>query len=307
MPDRSEWNWIAEVRKRCGKDARVPIGIGDDAALIRTSESGLLVTTDMLMDGVDFLVGQTPPELIGRKSLAVNLSDIAAMAGRPTSAVVSFALPRQGGRDLADRLYDGLLKLADQFDVAIAGGDTNSWDGPLVVSVTAMGEPTARGPVTRSGANPGDWVFVTGPLGGSLPSLRHCTFTPRVREALALHEAASLHAMIDLSDGLATDLSHIATESGVAIIVDGDWVPIHNDVAPDRPATERLHYALADGEDFELAFCVSLDDGRRLLDAPPPGVNLSRIGECVAGTGLQLRSNGNTEPLLVRGWERKFD
>jgi thiamine-monophosphate kinase len=306
MSDHSERDWIAEIRKRCGSNPRVPIGIGDDAALIR-SDGGVLVTTDMLMDGVDFLVGQTPTELIGRKCLAVNLSDIAAMAGQPTIAVVSLALPEHGGRALAEGLYDGLLKLAEEFGVSIAGGDTNSWDGPLVVSVTLMGEPTSRGPVTRSGAKPGDWVFVTGPLGGSLPSLRHCTFTPRVREALALHEAASLHAMIDLSDGLATDLSHVAAESGVAIIINGDSVPVHDDVVPDRPAAQRLHHALTDGEDFELAFCVSPEDGRRLTNSPPSGVRLHRIGECASGSGLLLRHDDHTKPLTARGWEHKFD
>jgi thiamine-monophosphate kinase len=204
-------------------------------------------------------------------------------------------------------LYDGLLKLADEYGVVIAGGDTNSWDGPLVVSVTLMGEPSSRGPVTRNGARAGDWVFVTGPLGGSLPSLRHCTFTPRVREALVLHEAADLHAMIDLSDGLATDLSHVTAESGVSIVLDGDSLPIHDDVAPDRAAEERLRHALSDGEDFELAFCVSPEDGRRLMDSAPAGVRVHRIGECVTGLGLMLRRDGRVDPLNVRGWEHRFE
>src|SRR5690606_21752287 len=137
--EHSEWNWIDEVRRRAGTDARVAIGIGDDTALLRSS-GATLVTTDMLMDGVDFIVGETPAELIGRKCLAVNLSDIAAMAGRPTGAVVSLALPRRGGRELAEGLYDGLLRLAQEWDCPIIGGDTNSWDGPLVVNVAVLGE-----------------------------------------------------------------------------------------------------------------------------------------------------------------------
>ncbi len=123
---------------------------------------------------------------IGRKCLGVNLSDIAAMAGRPVAAVVSVALPRARAAEIAMGLHAGIEALAREFDVALAGGDTNAWDGPLVVSVTVLGEATGRGPVRRSGAVVGDVVLVTGPLGGSLLG-RHLDPRPRVREALALH------------------------------------------------------------------------------------------------------------------------
>src|SRR2546428_3250072 len=128
------------------------------------------------------------------------------MAGGPVAAVASVAVPRQGGRHLAEDLYRGLRDMADEFQTAIIGGDTNSWDGALVISVTVLGEATGRGPVLRSGAKPGDWVFVTGPLGGSILG-HHLDFTPRVREALALHAAVELHAMCDVSDGLSADLN----------------------------------------------------------------------------------------------------
>ena len=111
--------------------------------------------------------------------MAVNLSDVAATAGRPVAAVVSVGLPRDGGRSLAEELYRGLREMADEFDTAIVGGDTNSWDGPLAISVTLFGEPTGRGPVTRSGAWPGDWLLCTGPFGGSIRG-HHLDFTPRV-------------------------------------------------------------------------------------------------------------------------------
>jgi thiamine-monophosphate kinase len=301
----SEWSLIAEVRRQCAADPRVPISIGDDAALVRHPSGNVLATTDMLMDGVDFLVGQTPLELIGRKCLAVNLSDIAAMAGRPTAAFISLALPKTAGREIASGLYKGIFPLAQQFDVAIAGGDTNSWDGPLVVSVTVLGEPTGRGPVQRNGARPGDWIFVTGPLGGSLPSLRHCTFVPRLREAETLHAAAELHALIDLSDGLASDLWHIAEESQVGIVINADCVPIHDDVRSTE--ISRLDHALSDGEDFELAFCVSPDDGRRLLAQPPAGVRLFHIGHCDNQPGLRLFENQQLRPLPPTGWQHHFN
>ena len=301
----SEWSWINDIRRKVGLDPRVPIGIGDDTALLKSS-GHVLVTTDMLMDGVDFIVGQTPPELIGRKCLAVNLSDIAAMAGRPTGAVISLALPKKGGRDLAEQMYVGLLQLAKEFHCPIIGGDTNSWDGPLVVSVTVLGEPTGRGAVTRSGARPGDWVFVTGQLGGSLPSQRHCTFTPRIAEAQRLHEFVDLHAMLDLSDGLASDLFQIEENSRVGIELNATAVPINPDVEPTLSAVDRVRHALSDGEDFELLFCVSELDGQKLLTKPPTGIDLTHIGRCVHDRGVWLIEGQSKAPLPRGGWEHQF-
>ena len=178
----------------------------------------VLVTTDMLLEGSCFVLAEAGPRRVGRKAMAVNLSDVAAMAGRPMAAVVSVGLARDGGRSLAEDLYRGLREMADEFDTAIVGGDTNSWDGPLAISVTLFGEPTGRGPVTRSGARPGDWLLCTGTFGGSIRG-HHLDFTPRVREALRLHEVADLHAMIDVSDGLAADVWHICTESRVGAVL----------------------------------------------------------------------------------------
>src|SRR5262245_61384389 len=160
-----EFAYIDWVRRQTKTDGRVLIGPGDDTAALRLG-AGLpcLVTTDMLLEGSCFLLAEAGPRRVGRKAMAVNLSDIAAMAGRPVAAVVSVGLPRQGGRALAEELYRGLREVADAFDTALAGGDTNSWDGPLVISVTLLGEATPRGPVRRRGARPGDWLLVTGPF-----------------------------------------------------------------------------------------------------------------------------------------------
>src|SRR6185503_14245686 len=192
-PSRSEFAYVAWLRARTPADPRVLIGPGDDCAALAPPTRPLLVTTDMLMDGVDFVAAEVGPRRVGRKAMAANLSDIAAMAGNPVAAVVSVALPRRAG-DFAEQLYLGLRDVADAFRVPVVGGDTNSWAGPLVISVTALGEATDRGPVRRGGARPGDWLFVTGPLGGSILG-HHLDFTPRVREALALHAAADLRAM----------------------------------------------------------------------------------------------------------------
>src|ERR671930_212499 len=149
---RSELGVIYVVGRRTPSDARVLIGPGDDtAALALTPGAPCLVTTDMLLEGSCFLLAEAGPRRVGRKAMAVNLSDIAAMAGRPVAAVVSVGLPRQGGRALAEELYRGLREVADAFDTAVVGGDTNSWDGPLVLSVTVLGEATGRGPVPRGG------------------------------------------------------------------------------------------------------------------------------------------------------------
>ena len=301
-----EFDLIAWIREQSLASPMVPIGIGDDAALVRTSPAGMLVTTDMLMDGVDFDLRETPPELAGRKSLAVNLSDIAAMAGSPLAAFISLALPRQQGRHLAEGLYRGICPLAEEFHVAIAGGDTNSWDGPLVINITVLGQPSAQGPVLRSGAKPGDLLLVTGALGGSIRG-RHLSFLPRVREAQWLQQNADLHAMLDLSDGLASDIRHLARESKVGVIIDAGSLPIHDDVPMSLPRGDRVRHALSDGEDFELLFAVSPEDARALLARTDVPVPLTCIGEVIDGDECLLRhDDGSLGPLPVGGWEHRL-
>lgn len=303
-----EFAFIAWLRERGVASSAVPLGIGDDAALIRLPAAGeALVTVDMLLEGVHFDLSSASPEAVGRKSLAVNLSDIAAMAGRPLAAFVSVALPRTGGRELAEQLSLGIESLAAEFGVAIAGGDTNSWNGPLVVNVAVIGEPGPKGPVLRSGARPGDWLLVTGALGGSL-SGRHLRFRPRVDEAQWLHAAAELHALIDLSDGLVSDVRHILAESGVGAVIDAASLPIHADVDASLPPAERVRHALCDGEDFELLLAVGPDDARRLLSGPGCGVPLTRVGEIIEGTECLLCDlSGAVRPLPAGGWEHSLD
>ena len=299
----AEFDYIAWLRSRTPADPRVLVGPGDDTAVLAPPTRPLLVTVDLLTDGTDFVVAEVGPRAAGRKAMAVNLSDIAAMAGAPTAAVVGVALPKTCGRAFAEELYAGIREVADEFGVAVVGGDTNSWAGGLVVSVTVFGEASTCGPVLRSGAKPGDWVMVTGPLGGSILG-RHLTFPPRVREALRLHECADLHAMIDVSDGLAADLNHILEESRCGAVLVAEAIP----VAPAAVELARtsgkspLQHALGDGEDFELVFTVSPADGAALLrDQPVPGVTLAKIGTCV-DAGLWLEEGGARRPLAPAGW-----
>src|SRR5262249_59454932 len=245
-----EFEFIDWLRKRTPADPRVLLGPGDDTAVLRAPAGGSwLVTTDMLLEGSHFRFPQADPKQVGRKAMAVNLSDIAAMAGKPVAAVASVGLPRSGVRSLAEALYLGMRELADAFDTSLVGGDTNSWDGALVISVTLFGEATARGPVTRAGAKPGDWLLVTGPLGGSIQA-KHLDFTPRVREALALHQLADLHAMIDISDGLAADLKHICDESRCGALLSADAIPISPTARQIKDDRSPLEHTLGDATVF---------------------------------------------------------
>ncbi len=301
--------WLGE---RLPADVRAPLGLRDDAAILELSGQRVVTTVDMLTEGVDFLLSQDDPERIGRKALAVNLSDLAAMAARPLAALVALTLPREGALSLAKRLYEGLAPLAEEFGVALAGGDTNTWDGPLAISVTLFGEVTERGPLLRSGARPGDVLLVTGQLGGS--RLGHqFDFTPRVREALWLAEHAELHAGIDLSDGLSLDLWRVCQASGVGAMVDTSRIPVADDAA--RWAAQladgstALEHALADGEDFELLLAMPREAAAELVKEQPLACGLSIIGECVAGEGAgksrlwRREADGSRSPLVPRGYE----
>jgi thiamine-monophosphate kinase len=233
------------------------------------------------------------------------------MAARPVAALVSLCLPRSGGESLAKQLYAGLLSTAAQYNMAIAGGDTNSWDGPLVISVTALGEVQPGREWRRSGARPGDRILVTGDFGGSILG-KHLAVTPRVNEALWLAEHAEIHAAIDVSDGLSLDLARLTEASGCGAVLDLGCVPIAD--AAQRLAQERddgmsaLDHALSDGEDFELVVAVPPGESQRLLHQMPRVVSLSDIGCFCSDPGLwEQNKAGVRRPLAPRGWEHRLD
>lgn len=302
----SEFDLIRSISRQVLDNPRVPLGIGDDAAAVNTAPV-TLVAADTLLEGRHFTIPEATPSLIGRKALAVNLSDFAAMAGTPLAAIVTVAHRRELGIEFAKELHDGLANLAAEFSVTIAGGDTNIWDGPLVVGVTLLGDRSGNRPVTRDGALPNDVVFVTGPLGGSLSSGRHLTFAPRVDEAAKLHARCDLHAMIDISDGLLADLGHICEASGVGCVLNASKIPIHPDVDATAEPRARLTSALSDGEDFELAFCVSRSDAESLRCAPIPGLTLYEVGQIVSGDHVGVLDNGGTKiPIPTAGWRHQW-
>lgn len=303
----NEFDYIQWLRQRISANPRVILGPGDDAAALDwPTARPCLVTTDMLMDGVDFILAEAGPKRVGRKAMAASLSDIAAMAGRPVAAVVAVALPKHGGETLAHNLYLGLREMADAFDTALVGGDTNTWDGPLVISVTVLGETVGRGMVNRAGAKPGDWLMTTGSFGGSILG-RHLDFTPRVREAIKLNELVELHAMIDVSDGLSADVHHLCEESHCGAILIAESIPISDAARSLTDGRSPLEHALSDGEDFELAFAVAPSDGERLLrDQPFSNVSLTRIGE-FATEGFWIEEGGIRRALQPSGWVHKMD
>ncbi|MCS7303788.1 MAG: thiamine-phosphate kinase [Thermoguttaceae bacterium] len=301
---------IRYFRQRVPAHRLVELGLGDDAAVLRLGEARYVLTVDLLSDHVDFELAEVDPRRVGRKLLAVNLSDIAAMAARPLAAVIALLLPRAGGLQLAKSLYEGLLPLAEEYDLAIAGGDTNSWDGPLAASVTILGQTTERGPLTRSGARPGDQILVTGSFGGSILG-KHLDFQPRVREALWLHQHYQLHAGIDCSDGLALDLARLAEESGCGAAIDLAAVPVAEDAyrlaKQLADGSTPLQHALADGEDFELILAVPPQEASRILADQPLPVPIHRIGQFIEMPGLwEQEPQGKLRPLAPTGWVHRL-
>lgn len=296
---------IRWFRERAMRTPNTLVGIGDDCAVLAADSRPTLATTDMLLDGTHFVLGECGPRRAGRKALAVNLSDIAAMGGTPTAALVSLGLPRRGAQRIAEELFLGMAPLAERHATPIVGGDTNAWDGPLVVSVTLLGVPGPHGPILRSGARPGDWLFVTGPLGGSIRG-KHLDFEPRLAEAAQIQTRCRPTAMIDLSDGVALDLARLAEESGVGAEIDAEAMPIADAAREMNDGRDALAHALSDGEDFELLFAASPEDGARLV-ANPPVLGLARIGVCVRGSGVTLVERGRRRPLAATGFEHRYE
>ncbi len=252
-----EFGLIDRIKAFCPSSARVIKSIGDDAAVLDyTSKAYQLLTTDMLIEDVHF-TRRMPAQSIGHKALACNISDIAAMGGVPTFAVVSLGIPKTMPLKWVTDFYKGMSFLAQSFKVSIVGGDTVKSDN-IVINIALLGEVAKKHLVTRDGAHVGDWVFVTGPLGGSLQSGRHLTFTPRLKEARFLVENFKPNAMMDISDGLGGDLNHILKASHVGVELFDEHIPRHKGV--------NLTQALCDGEDFELVFTLSQAKAKRLMD-----------------------------------------
>ncbi|MBU1260177.1 MAG: thiamine-phosphate kinase [Planctomycetes bacterium] len=276
--------------------AKFPIGIGDDMAQIKLSKkSSVLITTDMLLDGVHFDGKKASPEQIGYKSMATSLSDCAAMATVPLAAVVSVALPRNYGSAKLKRLHKGLLNAAKKYNCPLIGGDMTSWGRPLAVSVAMLSVPAKTKPVKRSTAKTGDVICITGTLGGSIVK-RHLEFEPRLKESLAIARAGA-NAMIDISDGLSTDLNHICRLSKKGAVIEADKIPVSRNA-------KGLESALNDGEDFELLFMMPKKKFERLKKQWRFKVKLTAIGRVTKGGTVKIKkSGGKAVELLPKGYD----
>ncbi len=291
-----EFGLIGRFKKQLKTDATVIRGTGDDCAVLALDAKRYqLFTCDMIVEGVDFVKKQDP-YLIGRKAVAVSLSDIAACCGLPKHCVIALGLPGSADVRLVDRLFKGMRDIAQEFGVNIVGGDI-SRAPKLTVDVSMLGVVEKNKIALRDAARPGDVICVSGSLGGSIRG-KHLRFTPRVREARYLSANAKVHAMIDISDGLIQDLGHILMQSNVGAMLYEELIPISSQA-------RDLEDALYSGEDFELLFTLSRTEAAKILKKKK-GV-FSPIGEIVHKKfGLMLFDRRNRRHRLKSKGYRHF-
>ena len=305
----NEFELIERLTRSLPTNNSVVVGSGDDCAVLDfgIADRLLLFKTDAVVEGVHF-VHETAAEKIGHKALGRCLSDIAAMAGTPVAALITIGLPQGFDADFVARVYDGINSLARRQSVAIVGGETTTNQSGIFISVSMLGWAPRGKAVLRSGAEAADAIFVTGELGGSQGG-KHLEFEPRLAEARWLTEHFSVHAMIDISDGLAGDLRHILKASRVGAELLSSAIPISRaakQAAKGRASAKPpLLAALTDGEDFELLFTTGSRDAVRLLDAWKkefPRVQLSCIGKVTSGEGIAIKDEHGVRPLKANGF-----
>jgi thiamine-monophosphate kinase len=306
----NEFELIARLTPLLPTNDYVVAGPGDDCAVLDLGvpDRDALLKTDAVVEGIHF-TRETPPSQIGHKALARCLSDIAAMGGSATAAVITLALPPDHDAGRIIEIYRGMAALAARHQVAIVGGETTTNPDRMLLSVAVLGLVAKGRAIRRKGAKLGDALFVTGELGGSIQG-RHLDFEPRLPEGRWLAESFSIHAMIDLSDGLAGDLRHILAASGnLGAELLRRAVPISRAArqAGRESTTAKPAFvaALTDGEDFELLFTVAAADAIPLSDAWRarfPSVKLSCIGRITAGPGITIRDATGVKPLLATGY-----
>jgi thiamine-monophosphate kinase len=304
-----ELELIQRLTKNLPANDSVVTGAGDDCAVldIGLADEQLLFKTDAVVEGIHFTKDATP-EKVGHKALARCLSDVAAMGGKPTAALVTIALPPQYDVAYVEQIYAGMRALAERWQVAIAGGETTTNPGQILISVALIGLVPRNRAVLRSGSKAGDALFVTGELGGSLAG-KHLEFEPRLAEAQWLAKHFPVHAMIDVSDGLAGDLRHLMQAASLGAEILSCAIPISRaaklQVRAESSAKPPLLAALTDGEDFELLFTLPSKKAVPLLDAWKqqfPNLKLSCIGRMTAEPGLKIRDKDGVRQLTLKGY-----
>ena len=333
----NEFDYLKKLRARVrtgDSTAGLVRGIGDDAAVFKSSPGqNVVISTDLLLEDIDFRVETTRPDLLGHKALAVSLSDIAAMGARPRWALLSIAVTDAVWHsEFLDQFYEGFFQLADRLGVKLIGGDLSKTDGKIAVDSVVLGECRTSKEVFRSGAKPGDQIYVTGFLGDAAAGLRllergarpHVNSTgsreansvdhlllrqlqpePRVGWGMLLGEQGLATSMIDISDGLSSDLNHLCEESGTGAVVEASRLPIDGVVREicGRRALDPLMLALHGGEDYELLFTVAPENVSR-LPKRVDGVSVTRIGEIKeANEGVRISEGAKLWKLEPGGWE----
>lgn len=337
IPSKTEFDFINSLKQRVASSSinqSLVRGIGDDAAVFRSgSGKETVITADLLVEDIDFRRTTTPPYLLGHKALAVSLSDIAAMGARPMWSLISVGVPEEVWQtDFVERLYDGLLDLANRYGVQLIGGDTSRTPENIVIDSVVTGECAAGAAVMRSGAQAGDQIFVTGSLGAAAAGLRliergahlaeqnlgdddsqkldHVLLRqlrpdPRVGWGIVLGEERLATSMIDLSDGVSSDLNHLCAASDVGALIEASLLPIDNRVVElcGRRALDPLQLALHGGEDFELLFTVKPGNVAR-LPRRVDGVEIKCIGAIRdAAEGVKITEGPRTWELKPSGWK----
>lgn len=306
---------------------RIVIGIGDDAALIRSRpEYSIILTTDALAEKVHFDLQYVPLEALGWKSLAVNLSDVAAMGGRPVCCLVTIGIPDRWSVEDVLKLYKGISRGADRYRCPVAGGDTVRTSAESFISITVMGEVRAGRELRRSGALPGDLLCVTGELGAARTGLevlqagteaagdyrfsisRFLEPKPRLDEGVFLAGELEPTSMIDISDGLASEIRHLCEESGCGCIVLEEDVPIAEEsrLWSLQKGYSPVQFAMESGEEYELLFTVNPDRMELYSKNRHPGdaVPFSVIGEMKPmNEGIRMRRGSETHPMIFMGWD----
>lgn len=298
--------WFAQQSEAC-KDA-FPIGIGDDMAqAIVGKDASVLITTDMLLEGVHFDLEKISVHQAGYKAMAVSLSDCAAMATKPVCGVVSVALPAGSSENVLKELHAGIVQAANLFGCVLIGGDITAWKASqpgqqMVINSAIISVPCGVAPVQRSGAKAGDVVCVTGSLGGSLAG-RHATFVPRVNEAIRIAESVTVNSMMDISDGLSTDLNRICKASGVGALLHAESIPVSPEIK-ESDFDKRIDAAMNDGEDFELLFTLARSEYDKLRAQWDRPVRLSEIGTITGNDKIELElPDGSTREIAPSGFD----
>ena len=337
LSELGEFGLIERIRRSSAKkDFQAPIGIGDDAAALLCSPgSALLATTDMLIEGVHFDLATTDMGSLGWKSAAVNVSDIAAMGGNPRFGLVALGLPQRTTVEQVEEFYRGFGRLAGRHGMQLVGGDTCGSRSGLIISVTVLGEAKRKEIVARSGARPGDLVFVTAKLGDSAAGReflksgsggraqgsrgrslgpksqetgvrklieKHLRPEPRVAWGRKLAASGCASAMIDVSDGLSSDLGHICDESGVGAEIAEERIPLSKELRSAKGLRlPALAYALSGGEDYELLFTLPPAKRKKLRSLRIP---VAEIGVITKGPErVLIDAQGRRTPLIPSGYD----